>query len=149
VENDPVNWNDPLGLSGIARLTPGTGGLVAPAAPPGVNVEENLIEAGSNGISFWINHVKKGGKWDYKQLGFEKYENFGNYNYGFTGKQFWPEGLLLRAAGFVQEESDPAWGHWWGGPPYGDDPKDQLYIQLGIIDYERRKNCPEGDKEED
>jgi len=48
-----------------------------------------------------------------------------------------PEQVLLRAAGFAQQAAgtqnpDAEWGYWFLRAPYGDDPKDQLWIARGI-----------------
>jgi hypothetical protein len=92
---------------------------------------------------------RPGQAWDFKPLDKggaqdNKYEGFGNANYMRTGHEGLgiDEGILRRAAGLMQEAGglynqyvrgrssghtgyDPAWGHFWQGPPYGDDPRDQ------------------------
>ena len=48
------------------------------------------------------------------------------------------DGELHRAAGIVQKVTgprDPTWGDPWGSWPYGDEPRDQDMIQLGIDFY--------------
>ena len=46
-----------------------------------------------------------------------------------------PEDVALRGAGWASTQADPGrakqLGHWWGAPPYGDDPDDQVQIELG------------------
>jgi RHS repeat-associated protein len=105
-----------------------------------------------NGVlGLWFaEKVKPGGDWDYKKYG-SQYESFGNYNYGAVGTAigYWPN-VLLRAAGAVQQWTDlrrtltgrPAIGKgfFWGGPPYGDDPKDQSIIQSGVYYAQERAN---------
>jgi hypothetical protein len=61
---------------------------------------------------------------------------FGNFNYGATGTELGiPEPVLLRAAGVAQtfaKTTKPEFGSWWGGDPFGDDPRDQYWIKRGI-----------------
>lgn len=101
---------------------------------------DNIASAESSRNPFWFrNQVKSGGPWDYKQQ-HPIYERFGNFNYGATGKAWgFPDQVLLRAAGSVQENRLEEWGSPFGGPPYGDDPVDQYYIHLGILYYENSK----------
>ncbi len=98
----------------------------------------NIEEARNMSIWAFYNAVKTGGDWDYKQLGPE-YEDFGNYNYGVVGSAAgFSEGELERAAGayqIYQGRSQDDWGWPWGNSPYGDDPKDQRWINEGIKDY--------------
>lgn len=106
---------------------------------------KNLLEARHRGmprnmasptVYYWLYHqVRNKGPWDYKQQG-AKYQNFGNFNYGATGIVAGiPEGILLRGAGWAQSRAgtaDPRWGYWYKNIPYGDDPRDQYWIQQGI-----------------
>ncbi|WP_158089498.1 polymorphic toxin type 44 domain-containing protein [Magnetofaba australis] len=78
---------------------------------------------------------------DYKQYNTKKYENFGNFNYGPTAAALGiPEEIALRGAGFAQTLGG---NHEWkndiytGNAPYGDDPKDQWWIQQGINYYKK------------
>lgn len=86
---------------------------------------------------YWFyQKVRNHGPWDYKQKN-RLWANFGNFNYGATGTVAGiPEDILLMGAGFAQSwagTSKPAkWGHWYGKPPYGDDPDDQRAIREGI-----------------
>jgi len=86
---------------------------------------------------------------DYKQLaqnysdGYpvgSPYADFGNFNYGAMGAAMGiPQSILLRAAGYAQGQagtSSQKWGNWKGGPPYGDDPNDQVQIKAGINYYQ-------------
>ena len=85
--------------------------------------------------------VKNKGPWDYKQQG-RQYEEFGNFNYGATGKAAgFPGDTLLQQAGRAQVAagtSRPEWGDPGGLLPFtgsksnGDDPVDQFWIQQGI-----------------
>ena len=87
--------------------------------------------------------------WDYKQqgwtltdtgqLGPSPYQDFGNFNFGATGAAWGiPLNILQRGAGYAQTAagtSTPEWGHWYQGPPYGDDPADQAQIIAGYQYY--------------
>lgn len=90
--------------------------------------------------------VQNYGPWDYKRRG-SQYENFGNFNYGATGRALGVGAKrLLREAGRVQQESgtskpewgDPGWllNPWGGSDSYGDDPTDQKWIKEGIKYYD-------------
>jgi putative RNase toxin 44 of polymorphic toxin system len=85
--------------------------------------------------------VNKGGPWDYKQQGKDNID-FGNFNYGAVGTAFgFSEETLLRAAGWAQRKDKtwkPKYGEATGGPPYGDDPRDQEQIRKGIRYYKCR-----------
>ncbi|WP_254903754.1 glycoside hydrolase domain-containing protein [Clostridium tyrobutyricum] len=68
----------------------------------------------------------------------------GNILYGYLEKVYeFSDELLCRAAGYAQVKagtSNPNWGTYTGNPPYGDDPKDQENIKLGISYYEKLNN---------
>jgi RHS repeat-associated protein len=125
----------------------------APLAPPGVDVDNNIKDAGAasfglKGSSWFYDEVRNKGPWDYKQLG-SQYQDFGNFNYGATGAAFgYSEDTLLRMAGWAQVQSgtsQPGWGVTpnkfqaylgiGGRAPYGDDPSDQSMIKRGIEYY--------------
>jgi len=80
---------------------------------------------------------------DFKQEG-KIYEDYGNFVYGAVGSALdIPAAVLLRGAGWASVVADPrraeTFGHWYDiGGSYGDDPKDQTYIQYGI-DYYRNQ----------
>ncbi|MBE5203313.1 Rhs-Related protein [Pectobacterium sp. FL60-S17] len=110
---------------------------------------KNLYEARRNGMPrsmavpqtyYWFyQQVRNGGPWDYKQRD-RSLANFGNFNYGAAGTAagIMPN-ILLMGAGWAQSRagtSRPDWGYWYHRPPYGDDPRDQFWIQQGI-DYAR------------
>jgi hypothetical protein len=93
-------------------------------------------------LRWFYNQVRNKGPWDYKQRGPE-YQNFGNFNYGATGRALGlSEGLLLREAGRAQQAagtSRPEWGDpgsrlnpWGGTGSFGDDPVDQFWIRSGF-----------------
>lgn len=125
---------------------------VIPVMPPEgfTLLSRNLSEAKTHGMPrnmalpttyFWFfQKVRNRGPWDYKQQK-PALANFGNFNYGATGFAAGiPENILLRGGGFAQGQaktSMPGWSNWWRDAPYGDDPRDQFWIQQGI-DYARR-----------
>ena len=113
--------------------------------PPGVNMEQNVREAQKMSPLDFYNAVKSGGKWDYKTQG-KQYEDFGNYNFGMTGRATgFSEDTLKRGAGAYQiysGTSNPQWGWPWGNSPYGDDPNDQRWIGEGVKDFENWRDSP-------
>lgn len=67
-----------------------------------------------------------------------RYLEYSNVNYGVAGISVTglSEDIILRKAGWDQEKSGMTrkeWGHWYGQPPYGDDPREQELIKQGII----------------
>ena len=116
-----------------------------PEIPANVSISENMYTArrqkhmlqdGSAFLYSWFyNQVRNRGPWDYKQRS-SRYEAFGNFNYGATGTAAGiPSSRLLRAAGMAQTAagtSRPEFGSWWRDAPYGDDPRDQYWIEQGI-----------------
>lgn len=127
-----------------------------PAAPgTGATTKQLRDEVHDNGAEaehhkydplnlFWFrDKVHNKGLWDYKQVN-RGYENFGNYNYGFTGAAAGiAEDFLLKQAGSAQiaahpsqpRAGDPGFLGWLGGSaPYGDDPHDQEMIRRGFWD---------------
>lgn len=84
--------------------------------------------------------VQPKGRWDFKQY-HRKYENFGNFFYGYVGLAAgMSKEKLLRMAGVVQVwkgTSNEEWGKPGNDPPYGDDPIDQYWIKRGIEKYEK------------
>lgn len=130
-----------------------------PLAPSGVSVDTNIKKAQlMQPVTFLLPEISLyafkqtvGNKkpWDYKQYGFtltdigqlgpSPFADFGNFNFGATGAAWGiPLGILQRGAGYAQEKagtSTPEWGHWYGKPPYGDDPNDQAQIIAGYNYY--------------
>ncbi|MFE8116922.1 polymorphic toxin type 44 domain-containing protein [Brenneria goodwinii] len=108
-------------------------------------LHQNMREARRNGMPrgmatpqtyYWFyQRVRNGGPWDYKQQD-RAWANFGNFNYGASGTAAGiPPNILFMGAGWAQSRagtSQPAWGLWYQKPPYGDDPRDQFWIQQGI-----------------
>ena len=121
--------------------------------PPGADILANINAAmahrNDNVVSKYLwfyNQVHDGGPWDYKRGGNPQYEPFGNFNYGATGRMLGvsPE-TLQRMAGLAQiwkGTSKPTFGTnpgrvqsllgVGGTPPYGDDPRDQMFIDRGF-----------------
>jgi RHS repeat-associated protein len=154
VQNTPTNLNDPLGLCPRRPNCP-----AVPQAPYGVNINDNIDKARwmqlvtdtDPILSLYIFKKMVGNKmpWDYKQYGWtlndtgglgpSPYQEFGNFNFGATGAAWGiPLDILLRGAGYAQEKagtSTPEWGHWYQGPPHGDDPDDQAQIIAGYNYY--------------
>jgi RHS repeat-associated protein len=150
VNGDPVNYTDLWGLKPVTitdRLYPGDSGVGnttgIPPYPPGVDIDANIERAKGMTPGQFYDAVKNGGEWDYKQQG-HQYEDFGNFNFGATGKAAgFPDFVLERGAGWAQTQagtSDPNWGNPLGKAPYGDDPKDQAQIKAGIDYYNSTKN---------
>ncbi|WP_267105513.1 RHS repeat-associated core domain-containing protein [Xanthomonas sacchari] len=119
---------------------------IIPISPKGVSVGENIKKAKAMSPFQFRDQVKNKGPWDYKQLS-GKYEQFGNFNYGATGRAIssgigFSSGILLEEAGRAQQAagtSNPAWGSagvrglpGFGTQSNGDDPVDQFWIQQGI-----------------
>jgi RHS repeat-associated protein len=152
VGNNPVDFTDPLGLK--AYPADFTGPIQSsdcyspiPTAPSGADVDRNMEEARKNFNPNWFrDQVRNKHPWDYKQQG-SQYANFGNFNYGATGRAFgsvgFPKGTLLREAGKAQIEAGTSKPEWGGDPgtsfppyggkaPYGDDPVDQDWIKKGM-----------------
>jgi RHS repeat-associated protein len=142
----------PIGQSPTSQYS---GCPAVPVQPHNANILANIREAQSwrmlQLVKYpWFNsQVHNGGPWDYKQVrvlnDFGKkypslFQDFGNFHYGVVGAAAGiPTQILLRAAGHAQQEaktSNPAFGNWYGGPPYGDDPADQAQILAGVKYYQ-------------
>ncbi len=84
---------------------------------------------------WFYQRVRNRGPWDYKQKN-KVWENYGNFHYGAVGYAAGiPAEILHTAAGAalgVAKTSEPAWGNFLQGPPFGDDPHDQFWIKQGI-----------------
>jgi RHS repeat-associated protein len=128
--NNPVTYTDPSGNK------PQRDYAGRPTLPPGHGYVSNCCEAKRHpfGLKWFYDQVRNGGPWDFKQQG-KQYEVAGNYHYGFMAACMGiPLADALRAAGYAQWRAGttlPGWGNPWGGPPYGDDPKDQRNIEEG------------------
>ena len=106
-----------------------------PPSPKTADIDINMLQADFSWDPFWFKmQVDDKGPWDYKRQD-PKYEDFGNFNYGATGRAMgFPEQVLKRQAGRVSQRV-PGRGHLgspWGLPPYGDYPEDQELIQKGV-----------------
>ena len=60
---------------------------------------ENIKEAQQLGFVNWVNNVRPGGTWDYKNGGHPEMEHVGNFNYGATGRAAGIPAFILRGAG--------------------------------------------------
>ncbi|MEC5318685.1 polymorphic toxin type 44 domain-containing protein [Brenneria populi subsp. brevivirga] len=125
---------------------------VIPVMPSGgfSLLHQNMREARMNGMPsnmatpqtyYWFyQQVRNHGSWDYQQKD-RTWANFGNFNYGATGTAAGiPPNILLMGAGWAQSRagtSQPEWKRGYQEPPYGDDPRDQCWIQQGI-DYAKQ-----------
>ena len=135
VQNNPINFIDPLGLEPPSIV------------PPNINVLANMERASRmSGWEFYL-ALKTYGDWDFKKKGKSgEYEDFGNYHYGLVASAFgWDPGLVLRMGGLYQHgtgiwnvlQGKPRIGKgcFLGKEPYGDDANDQKWIKEGIKDY--------------
>lgn len=143
--------------------------ILPPHIPASANIDRNIAEAEKRApaisdlgqypsmylpAALWFrDQVNNGGPWDYKLQG-SQFEDFGNFNYGATGKALgFSEDILLRMAGTKQVEdghSRPDWGisvsvldallGVGGVAPYGDDPRDQEWIKRGFRYYDAVKS---------
>jgi len=159
VDNSPLDWVDP---NGTDKKCPSV-----PFHPGGANIDQNIADEESNApllvnllsgplvLDDFHSKVRNHGPWDYKQNrtlndfgsldAASPFEDFGNFNFGATAATLGiPEGVALRGAGYAGQRavgnSLPnsiriALGH----PPFGDDPADQIQIQLGHDYY--RNGC--------
>jgi Bacterial toxin 44 len=127
--------------------------------PPEVDIDFNIELSFTLSLPRWVWNVWPGHGWDYKaQYGidvqngnkiknknYQKLANLGNFNYGATGKaEGLSEDLLLRSAGDAEIGKyiltvDPGGyingqgqGYPSGPAPYGDAPRDQLWIKMGF-----------------
>jgi len=152
--DDQGRWTD-TGAQYAQNVSPNGAaqdvGEFPPYIPPGVDIIENIKEAVAHKLDYpWFyDQVRNKGPWDYKQLD-QEYADFGNFNYGATGKAAgFSEATLLRAAGWAQVQagnSRPEWGTSvtlleallgiGGKAPFGDDPNDQLWISRGFKYYD-------------
>lgn len=152
VRSSPTNLKDPLGLIEYADdfmgpLPPNgyrTSEMIdtyCGRIPPGPDWElllllRNMQEAQSQWNPMWFyRQVKNDGPRDFKQRD-PKFEDFGNFNFGASGRAFGlPATALFRGAGWAIQQADPArdgLGEPWGKFPYGDFPNDQKEIGRGI-----------------
>ena len=114
---------------------------VVPPAPKGESVDKNIEEARKHPLEgeWFKNKVRNGHDWDYKQVD-RAYSNFGNFDYGATGRAAgFPSNFLLRMAGWAQRRAGTAKADCsLLTSPYCDDPHDQEMIQRGIDYFDSR-----------
>jgi RHS repeat-associated protein len=151
-QNNPCSYRDPSGLASEEDCPD------IPQIPEGESVAENISKvliassvanassAYAPGImspyletAWYVGMVSPFGHWNYSawdKTDHTTYEDGGNFNYGATAAaQGWSDGVILRGAGLAHVlRPGSANGKSWplGGPPYGDDEKDQKAIRLGI-----------------
>jgi hypothetical protein len=133
----------------VGPILPQDSYSLIPMHPPGADVDANMTEAKSMFPNPFVfrDAVTDYGRWDYKQQS-EQYENFGNFNYGAAGHAWgFPDEVLLKMAGKQQIKDNRSKPEWQSGgdnlPPYGDDLKDQRWIQRGI-DYAKSREKAKG-----
>ena len=113
-----------------------------PKAVAGVSASDLAKQLKTNGnqaashsaadLGWFYQQVRNKGTWDYKQNG-RGYENFGNYNFGYTGtRQGIPGEVLLEGAGIAQLAAGTS--SWDFIMSNWDDPNDQEQIRRGISD---------------
>jgi hypothetical protein len=118
------------------------------------NANDASIKSGVGGIASFVNKVKSGGPWDYKNqpglFNSDAHTAFvydgeivrkdfpGNVNFGYTGAstEWGSTAFLLGGAGAAQTVSNLSNGHApsWGSP-YWDNPGDSAQIMRGINYY--------------
>ena len=82
----------------------------------------------------------------YGGIGMEA-QDLGNFHYGAVGSAtgLFSEWLMLSQAGkrqIIDNNSRPEWQNGWKTsitPPYGDDPRDQMWIKQGFKHYKYKK----------
>lgn len=125
-----------------------TGPRITPEGPRGVDVDQNKEAARSLRPVDFRDLVQNRGSWDYKQRG-EDFQEFGNYNYGATGRAVgFPKSILLQEAGIAKAAAGTTdqfgrWGTpgargrpWTGTGSFGDDLADQFWIMQGIRNHD-------------
>jgi len=88
---------------------------------------------------WWVSRVNTDGPWDYKAQppGFEKYDDFGNFNYGATGSLFFSLATLERGAVGARLLSRPY--SQFKNYGFSNDPHKNEMIRLGM--QYRKNNC--------
>lgn len=152
---NPLDKN--VDLAKLVKMWADGGPLPFPLPVPNV-----VLEAGR--IGFFAYMVRPGGEWDYKKGGNDKYEDFGNFNFGVVGAALGiDKATLLKGAGWAQTylSQHPGDGNSMdfvmglievltgvgaSQPPYGDQKTDQAWIKKGTRYYEAKyvnhdKNC--------
>src|SRR5579859_2660694 len=159
--NDPINLEDPTGFnpqSGAGSCNP----CANPPAPPGVNVAANIVQTQimnsmpkvgpqDPGIlqpafaaGWWFYMICcSSSPWNYKAQK-QKYDDFGNYNFGATGAALGlPDNLLLWGAGVKKYlqllphggTGDPNDSNPLGRYPWGNQKHKSDCIRAGIQKY--------------
>ena len=117
--NNPIIFYDPYGLTPPECIVP-------------FDVAINIEEAKNMTVMQYVNAVRTGGKWDYKQYD-RRYENLGNYNFGLTAKARGYSRFTIRTgAGIYQILSGTSGLDFYDS--FFDDEIDQEWINTGIDD---------------
>ena len=99
-------------------------------------LRHNINETKQLGFVNWINNVRPGGSWDYKEGGKKpEMQYVGNFNYGATGRAAGIDASILRGAGGVVQIGTGT-SSWDFYDSNFDDPIDQEMIQQGIDWYD-------------
>jgi hypothetical protein len=99
---------------------------------------------GTAPAAWFLNMVRPGGAWDYNDQN-PDWDDFGNFHFGvLAGALLIPDEIAEIGAGIVNYFKG-AWIEKFGtplsGPPYGDDPDDQMWIQEGVRFYSKMMEC--------
>jgi hypothetical protein len=87
-------------------------------------------------LNFWVQHVKPGGNWDFKQVyNNPAYQDAGNYIYGLTGRAYGLNSDDLQAAAGVANILENGWrgadpGSWF------DSKAGHPWVIQGIADFD-------------
>lgn len=147
-----VKINEGFTGAGAARVGP----RIVPSQPPGTYESSTSVVDGNidvaktrRGDVFWFRRtIPNKGAWDYKQ--YCQCEDFGNFNFGATGRAVgFPDEYLRQEAGIAQGKAGTnrsAFGSsgirflpWTAQGNNGDDPVDQFWIMQGARYYDERK----------
>lgn len=141
--NDNVNSDIASDVLPAQQVSLGQANNIAQGleVPPGLNINGNEFISKNLSIVEFVEHVRSGGFFDYKQLGNE-YENFGNFHFGVVGRAAGLSPRFLKfGAGMYQLYQDLTVSnrsiHWENWGTFFDDPIDQYWIQQGIDYYDK------------
>ena len=106
-----------------------------PYGPTPATLDNNLAEARNWHLPIipFVDAVNTHHRWDYKNQG--PFEDFGNVNYGATGRAAGIPRMILQAGAGLAQYKDGTQKSEYGSffsSSFGDDPKDQEQIKLGM-----------------